>query len=345
MRSSSKLFSIALAALALCSCEERFELKGSAGKPRMYVECYAGLSDTTFLSVYKAVPVNGKPSEASDFTVKAMSLSINGIPVHLDTLGDYTRPYTTAPIPAGSTLEFSLETEETAPVSASTVMPDKPAFTVEQKIIETPGNFIRFRQFNLTFQKGLEEGEYYGIAIRHKTIYEHPDSADTWDTTFTEPPITLGATPDASAQTARQVEVEILGCPEDVSMAIFSADDFPYGTVSASIIDDFFIPDFDPTEFEGPEEPSEGEEPGEDPGDEIPAESDETVVTHSYQIMVFKLSEETYGYFGALNNQQSNFLAMLGLSSPNYAYTNVSGGYGILGAMTLTESPWLTPEI
>ena len=345
MRSSSKIFAITLASLAICACEERFELKGSAGEPRMFVECYAGLSDTTFLSIYKAVSVNAPVSDASDYTVRSMSLTVDGVPVALDTIGHYMRTYTTAPIAPGSRLEFSLETEETAPVSASTTVPDKPAFTVEQRVIDTPGSFIRFRQFNLTFEGGLKKGEYYGISIVHHDVYNHPDSLDAWDTYFNEAPITLGATPDASAQTGRTVQFRLSAADEPVSMAIFSADDFPYGTVSASIIDDFFIPDFDPGAFEGYEDPGEEDDSdGDEPSDEIPSDDDETVVTHHYQILVFKLSEETYGYFGALNNQQSNFLAMLGLSAPNYAYTNIAGGYGIFGGISRSESPWLTPD-
>ena len=33
-------------------------------------------------------------------------------------------------------------------------------------------------------------------------------------------------------------------------------------------------------------------------------------------------------------------MAMLGLSPAHFAYTNVSGGYGVLGGLTLASSPW-----
>ena len=341
MRSSSKIFAIVLATLGLCSCEEYFELKGTGGQPKMYVECYAGLSDTTFLTLYKAVPVNGKPSDAADFTIKSMSLTLNSAPVALVPDESHTLFYTTTPIPAGSKLEFTLETGETAPVSASTVVPGKPVFTVEQKVINTPGNFIRFRQFIIKFPGGFKEGEHYGVSIGHHLIYEHPDSADTWDTYYFDAPITLGKIDDSEAGTTQSVSLNVMGYPEEIRMATFSADDYPEGSIAASIIDDFFIPDFDPGAYDDIE--FDYDEDGE--GDEIPEESDESVVTHQYQILVYKLSTETFGYCGALYNQQSNFLAMLGLSAPNYAYTNISGGYGILGALTVAESPWITPEI
>ena len=341
MRSSSKIFAIALATLGLCSCEEYFELKGAGGQPKMYVECYAGLSDTTFLTLYKAVHVNGKRSDAADFTIKSMSLTVDGVPVSFNADSAPLLFSTTTAIPAGSKLEFTLETGETAPVSASTVVPDKPVFTVEQKVINTPGNFIRFRQFIVKFPGGFKEGEHYGVSIGHHVIYEHSDSAETWDTYYVDPPITLGKADDSEAGTTQSVSLVVMGYPEEIRMATFSADDYPEGSIAASIIDDFFIPDFDPGAYEGIEIPED--EGGE--GDEIPEESDETVVTHQYRVLVYKLSTETFGYFGALYNQQSNFLAMLGLSAPNYAYTNISGGYGILGALTVAESPWITPEI
>ncbi len=56
-----------------------------------------------------------------------------------------------------------------------------------------------------------------------------------------------------------------------------------------------------------------------------------------YQLLVYSLSDSAYGYLNARYNQESNILGILGLSPPNFAYSNVSGGYGVLGAASRKE--------
>ena len=56
-----------------------------------------------------------------------------------------------------------------------------------------------------------------------------------------------------------------------------------------------------------------------------------------YQLLVYSLSDSAYGYLNARYNQESNILGILGLSPPNFAYSNVSGGYGVLGAASKKE--------
>lgn len=56
-----------------------------------------------------------------------------------------------------------------------------------------------------------------------------------------------------------------------------------------------------------------------------------------YKVEVYSLSESAYGYLNAIYNQSNNYLGMLGLSPPNFAYSNIEGGYGVLGAVRKTE--------
>ena len=59
--------------------------------------------------------------------------------------------------------------------------------------------------------------------------------------------------------------------------------------------------------------------------------------TGDFQLLVYSLSDSAYGYLNARYNQESNILGILGLSPPNFAYSNVSGGYGVLGAASKKE--------
>ena len=149
-----KTIPVILSLLLLSSCEgleTRFELNGSSGEPKMYVECYAGLTDTTYISLYKAMPVNAKASDGSAFTLKHIGLSINGKAANVTTL-DNTLHYTTDPIPAGAHLALDVETQETEPVHASTTVPAKPVFTTTSSYV---GGMMPMLYFNLKMSETL----------------------------------------------------------------------------------------------------------------------------------------------------------------------------------------------
>lgn len=56
-----------------------------------------------------------------------------------------------------------------------------------------------------------------------------------------------------------------------------------------------------------------------------------------FKVRLYKLSPETYYYLKARYNQDNNVLAILNLSPPNFAYSNVEGGYGLVGAVNSSE--------
>lgn len=59
-----------------------------------------------------------------------------------------------------------------------------------------------------------------------------------------------------------------------------------------------------------------------------------SAATGKIRLHLISLSDEAYGYLNALYNKDHNFMALLGLSPPNFAYSNVSGGYGVFSATT-----------
>ncbi|MBO7603524.1 MAG: DUF4249 family protein [Bacteroidales bacterium] len=58
------------------------------------------------------------------------------------------------------------------------------------------------------------------------------------------------------------------------------------------------------------------------------------------QLEVFRLSEELYNYCKAQYLGNFNMLSNLGLSPPNFTYTNVHDGIGIVGGLNGTRSEW-----
>ncbi len=74
---------------------------------------------------------------------------------------------------------------------------------------------------------------------------------------------------------------------------------------------------------------------------DYPGEGDGKAVVVEYRLNIYSFSKECYYYFQALNNQDRNFLAQLGLSPPNYSYSNVAGGYGVVAGLNLTSGEWV----
>ena len=58
------------------------------------------------------------------------------------------------------------------------------------------------------------------------------------------------------------------------------------------------------------------------------------------RLELFRLSEELYNYCKAQYLGNFNMLSNLGLSPPNFTYTNVHDGIGIVGGLNLTRSEW-----
>ena len=100
-------------------------------------------------------------------------------------------------------------------------------------------------------------------------------------------------------------------------------------------IDDSYVTNTD----EMPDFPDDYEDPGE--GEDEPyyiyfivSESQEV------QMEVFRLSEELFNYCKAQYLMNFNMLSNFGLSPPNFTYTNVSGGVGIVGGISSYKTVW-----
>lgn len=323
-----KISIILLAALGFCSCEERFELNDVGGEPRMYVECYAGLADTTIVQLYKAMPVNAKASDGRDYTLKSMSFSVNGTPTTINPVnetltayGDTISPvkglfWTDAHIAPGSRISLEVETAETAPVSATTTVPNKPAFTMAAEMIGGP--VMPYIQFTIDFQGAIEASDRYGIGIKQYIKTHRDDGSEDIEYDMSAAPTMI------NGDIAAEHSLTVMGYPESFHFGMFSGEDLENGkTINAIMM-------YDPREYTWEEikYDDEGNETG----------TVTVTLSLKLQIQILRFSEESYGYLNSLYNRQENLLAMLGFCPPTVAYTNISGGYGVLGGLSLAES-------
>ena len=59
-----------------------------------------------------------------------------------------------------------------------------------------------------------------------------------------------------------------------------------------------------------------------------------------YKVEVFRVSPEFYRFNKAQSMIEDNYLATVGLSPSTFSYTNIKGGFGVLGTLTGTSTPW-----
>lgn len=318
---------ILIAALGFCSCEERFELNDVGGEPKMYVECYAGLSDTTLIRLYKAMPVNAKASNGEDYTLKRMDLKVGGAPVVLKPITDTlflssgaipptkSLYWTPDPIPAGSKLDLEVETAETAPVSATTTVPLKPSFTMTAEMVGGP--IMPYIQFIINFQNEVAPTDRFGIAIKQYMTTHRDDGSEDQSYEMSSAPTML------NGDIVLEQSLSVKGCPETFYFGMYSGEEMEGNSLNAIMM-------YDPRDYTWEENRYDDE------GNELPPVT--VTLSIKLQIQVLKFSDESYGYLNSLYNRESNLLAMLGFCPPSVAYTNIAGGYGVLGGISLAES-------
>lgn len=113
---------------------------------------------------------------------------------------------------------------------------------------------------------------------------------------------------------------------------------------------DYGEPDYTPEIIDDePEEPGDEEEPEEPEDPEIYRIM--LGMKHWYRIELFRLSEELYNYCKAQYLMDYNILANFGVTPPNFTYSNIMGGLGLVGGISrcsseLIPDPWnKDPEI
>ena len=103
--------------------------------------------------------------------------------------------------------------------------------------------------------------------------------------------------------------------------------------------------DFDLDEPDEPVEPVDPVDPEEPEEPEEPEMPDPKILISSKQeirLELYRLSDELYNYCKAQYLVSFNMLSNFGVTPPNFTYSNIVGGIGIVGAMSVTTSDWQT---
>lgn len=353
-----QLFIFLILGCSLCSCDYYFYPEGLDDGSKLYVQCIAGNSDTTFINIQKAMGINTVGDIMPD--VESVSLKVNGREATIrkyvlpeppeDILygtKDYEEPYfypdsyypyyilknyniwyTDSPVREGDDLSLVVKAKGMEEVSAKATVPRK---VVIQGINAAPRcstvtdfdyNYTeKFLHFDIHIADASPD-DYFGITVKQE--YETTVSYDDGRTeSYTS--AGYGRIIDWSGSDSNiMAELQVNGSAwTDAYYNGYFIDSFGamnMKLVSGSILKDGHL-QFDCSI--------------------LWSEDTDTMKRNSrYKLLIYRVSPEFFRFNKAQYLLRNNYLAEYGLSPSTFSYSNVNGGFGLLGGISCTSTPW-----
>ena len=360
---------ILFALLALASCEIHFDLE-KVSEPAIYVQYLPSSEMEAKIMVAYAEPAFDKPAATPHpFDISDVKVTVNGAAATVaeDTLSSWNRHIllvdTPSPIKSGDEIKVTVTGKDVPVATASTKVPERPvikSITLTQDVRDTSDVW----KVTIKLEKPVEEGDFYGLkSIKHTEWYSAsgPDimnlQIDTTGYTECFNPGQLVSFSDISSLdldnyvsvgyedgfiagdlysgefmtllTSKQIEGDTYTLYINSTDTSFLGDlDFDFSDLDDSYYEDYAEYFDDPEEEEDPEEPEIWMYLGE---------------KSWYRFELYRLSDEFYRYAKAQYLGNYNMLSNFGITPPNFTYTNVSGGLGIVAGISGTGTDWLTP--
>ncbi|MBQ0077305.1 MAG: DUF4249 family protein [Bacteroidales bacterium] len=330
------------AVLFATACEMPFDLKDSHDG-RLYIECVVSPDSTTF-SINYAAPLNGRRKTYDAFVPSVLRLtSDGGLNLVLDgTQCTIDQPLSVAfPAPLAEGDRFTISAEGKEPVagggysdnilkaSGTTLVPYAPEITkvvTETERIDTS----YLHKITLTLDREPGQHDFFGIRVVRINV-----TTEFTDTVIVKP--------------GHMISEMALGSLDlDEMLSIGFEDNRIQGEMPLLLLTerqfdgrvyDFYVDAYDSEYY------YDGNSYGMDYGwwwvheGALPE-----IISSRYKVQLFRLSEEFYYSAKAQYMKSLDFLSNLGLTPPNFTYTNIDGGLGYIGAISLAETDWLRFE-
>ena len=375
---AKRLLLTVCAALA-ASCEIQFELD-KVSEPAFYVQYIADAGQTNGLMVSYAEPAFGTLSkERYQFSPDDVTVTIGGKRVKVvedaesSSWNSHILTLSVAPSP-GDEVEVRVVGRGVPDVVGTTVIPQVPV--IKSITIERPENdTTNVYRVSIKLDRNVTDGERYGLkAVRSLTYVwlkgkgtpENPESVKL-DTTVSRSffmPGQIATTADLNsldldsyASIAYEDGFLEAGLFDGEVMTLITEKQFTGDTYSfyVNAIDSFSAGSYDigfdmGTDLGLDEYPSgetEDPEDPEDPGDEEVIDPDDpdfwTVIyeKEEYIFVLYRLSPEFYNYAKAQYLCNFNMLSNFGVTPPNFTYSNIKGGLGVVGGIAGVSTDWI----
>jgi len=261
-----------------------------------------------------------------------------------------------------------------ADVSASTVIPQAPKIvSLVANIVEQDSSEVC--KLVLKLDHEVQEGEYIGIKAKSRTTYYTTKVPYNPAAEFLPVPgfpiggdmqvdtsvVVTYFSPGHLASTADINSLDLdnyasvnfsdgfisAGLFSGEPMMLFTARQFDGDsyTFYANTLDSFSFDDFDfDVDFEDIEVPEDGEMADAEEEEDIdyPETMTITIGDHvEFAVEVYRLSDEFYNYAKAQYLMSFNMLSNFGVTPPNFTYSNIVGGLGVVAGLSCTDSGWI----
>lgn len=369
-----RILTILLMCAAAAACQIPFELDNVAD-PALCVQFIPHAGCSNGMTVSYAEPAFGTLSETPyPFETSDVSVLINGKKVSVSedkensSFNKHTLLLDAAPSP-GDEVEVTVKGRGVPDAVARTAVPSQPSIASVSMVADTASLYT----ITLKLGNPVKDGEYYGLkACRRLTSVtvtgigtpEEPieETRDTVVTVSYFMPGRLASLSDlnsldldAYASVTYEGGFIVDASYSGEMMALLQRRHFDGGsyTFYANSYDSFssgeFSPIIDIGDYDDPEPDETGPEDPDYPGDDweidfpdVPYYWDNLVLKEEYRFELFRLSEEFYNYAKAQYLCNYNMLSNFGVTPPNFTYTNVSGGLGVVAGVCSTSTDWIT---
>jgi len=332
--------------LLLNSCKDSVSLDGFNNKGKLVVYCFPTAGDSTRMWVSTSVPVTRQGNHTIEPVNEAqISYNINGKPCPVEKKGKgiYLIKGTQR---AGDKVSLHVSFGDYTPITAEVTLPQP--VKVELKTLRTIGLYdndyertIDYDQLAATFSDNAGTHDFYAVRVCSKyvkgiiraykgtTEYDYSSYSlylaeqQQWDSVSAERIATVYRYPKINTQS------------EPLLNPLTDIDDF-FG-FSGDWFDNLCL--FDDSGISGKEYTLHLNVEADDNG------PSGFQMEHDYSVELYRITPEFYRFINALNDTENNDLGSYGFSPVRPMISNCQGGLGLVGALGMSSSNWLTKTI
>lgn len=337
----------------------------------------AGEQETAIKVAYAEAAYAKKPSGFYAIPTNSFRVEVNGKRIAPENMkwehnGNVWKSSLDGKFVPGDQVSFSVEDSKTPAASASTTIPEPPKIASIDIIKSDDKEGSDGRRFVVKLDHEVADGEYYGISITLVEEYYTAElsmlppsmSIDTLKSTYHTTPgqvATMADINNLDLDGFASVNYTYGGLISESSfymlgdmmvssyspMVLLGSRQFDGNSYSFYLNASFDISDMlDGVDFGGDTD-YQPDDSYVDPDDEYyepeePEEPDSYSIPIGskcwYKIEVFHLSEELYNYCKAQYLMDFNILSNFGVTPPNFTYSNVLNGLGIVGGISMCSS-------
>lgn len=295
----------------LCtSCVHYFELNEVESHSKPVVYAYPGIGDTTFIHLSYSIPLNGVP-QAEKMCCRSVCYTVEGQSFPVSFNGD-NYCYVLADYQNEDEVKLEIETQAGERIVSETKVP--PPFCMERVSMLRKGVNRDVLQFQLTFKDNRARKDYYALKVNRKDC--------RWtDGVYSEEIVPVSFDLKEEPLLYRVGALDAIFMPDRMfyENLYYWCDTWIDGQSYTLKLNTDYVRDFESTDFDGKE----------------------IVGKSYYQVISYALSEEFYNYLKSVNGQLNNNMGEVNLSPVWPTYTNIKGGFGLVGGCRMRRGDWM----